>query len=125
MKELKLTDKKTITITEQQAERIIEESASGKAGIVIDGEYIAFKAIYSITDKQEDNLDWGRSPHKVLSAPQKSKHTEEWLEATRRNKKRIEDGIRPFANWRVTTEGKIIEDPEYYKNNVTVLSDYR
>lgn len=118
---VKLTDKTQFDITPEQYEQLIAQSTTGKDGVILSGDYVTFKSIYGIVG------GYDKPVQQVQALPpiSKSKHTEEWLEATRRNKKRIEDGIRPFANWRVTTEGKIIEDPEYYKNNVTVLSDYR
>lgn len=125
MKELKLTDGTIRNITIEQADKIIEESASGKAGIVVDNEYIAFKAIYKITDSSSSSLDWNKSPHNILPPATKTSRYDLWMEATKRNRDRIKKGIQPYANWRVTTEGELIEDPEYYKTKVTVLSDYR
>lgn len=112
MYEIKLTDKNTITVTKDQADKIMEESATGKAGIVVNDQYLAFKSIYTI--KSIDTKPFHELDHKALPSATKSSNYELWIEATKRNRDRMKQGIKPVAYWRVTRNGELIEDPKYY-----------
>lgn len=118
---VKLTDKTQFDISPEKYEKLMQESTSGKDGVIINGDYITFKSIYGITGYHDKPVQTRQS----LPAPTKTSRYDLWMEATKRNRDRIKKGIQPYANWRVTTEGELIEDPEYYKTKVAVLSDYK
>jgi len=109
---IKFTDKTEMSITPEQYEAFLEESTTNKPGMKINGNYITFKSIYSATGeyvKPFHELD-----HKALPSATKSSNYELWIEATKRNRDRMKQGITPVAYWRVTRDGELIEDPKYY-----------
>lgn len=112
---VKLTDKTEFDITPDQYERLMEQSATGKDGVLLNGDYVTFKSIYGISGFH----DYPGTPQ--ISAPvgTQTKNYDLWIEATNKNKQRIKQGIRPYINWRVTAEGELIEDPEYYNSVIT------
>ena len=112
---VKLTDKTEFDITPDQYERLMEQSATGKDGVLLNGDYVTFKSIYGISGFHE----YPSTPQISLPAGTQTKNYDLWIEATNKNKQRIKQGTRPYISWRVTAEGKLIEDPEYYNSVIT------
>lgn len=130
---IELRNKTNLPVTASQAE-VIDKAWQAKAIVKIGDSKINSVDIVGIWDADTwyDNHPEDRPTPSVpfhdrpaLPPATKSSRYDLWMEATKRNRDRIKKGIQPYANWRVTTEGELIEDPEYYKTKVAVLSDYR
>lgn len=113
MYEIKLFDKTTIQVTKQQADTVIAESTSGKSGIVVNDQYIAFKGVMSITEIP--NTDYNLQTRQALpkaTDPIKTKNRDKWLEVFKRNKELTAKNQPP--KWLVEN-GKIIERESYWR----------
>lgn len=109
MYEIKLFDKTTIQVTKQQADTVIAESTSGKSGIVVNDQYLAFKGIMSITEIP--NTDYNLQTRQALPEATDTKNRDKWLEVFKRNRELT--AKRQPPKWLVEN-GEIIERERYW-----------
>lgn len=108
-----------MAVTASQAE-IIDQAWQKKAIVKIGDSKINTVDIVGIWDAQTwyethpEDKPVAFHEHKSLPSATKSSNYELWIEATKRNRDRMKQGIKPVAYWRVTRDGELIEDPKYY-----------
>lgn len=121
---VELRNKTALPVTTSQAE-IIDRAWQNKAIVKIGESRVNTVDIVGIWDadtwyeNHPDDKPTAFHDRKILPAATKTSNYDMWIEATARNKKRIQDKERPYAYWRVTTDGELIADPKYYDNVIT------
>ena len=107
MYQLTMFKGESIIISKDQYQAVMDDSSTGKPGIMINNEYVAFKNIANITEQEMPTEQVKALPQAV----EKSPNADLWIECLQKNKKLLLDGKMPKY---IVEDGKIIEKENFW-----------